>query len=341
MTLALNGKTIASTATNNSALYDGSYLVISGWTVMDGGVSKYVFSVDGGKTWQNCVGYNIAAPSDVSDAHLSNAANRIGLKDDPANPFTSADDKTNGLYQGLNATNPKGIAADLSAYVGKNLHVIFAAVSAKDTSKLSPIVYVTNVKVVAEQEDSKPVHNEYVKEDSGYTASTLQYVYCIDRVIATKHGVHGTNITGAGTLAFNASPIASPDTTNNTTTPGSYLVFSGWAVVQGGGIEKYMWSADGGHTWYEAEGYVTTAPATANSGILNAANGKNLTYTFTSEDGTNGGFQSAADYAIVKGMAANLENYSGETVDVIFAAVPKADTSTLCVLLVATGVTVP
>jgi hypothetical protein len=102
-----------------------------------------------------------------------------------------------------------------------------------------------------------------------------------------------------------------------------------------------MWSADGGATWHSVEFYNKTACANASSAILAAINKKGLPHTFTAEDAANGAFQAPNDMTKVEGLAANLEAYSGQTVDVIFAAVPKADPMTLCVITVVTGVKVP
>ena len=340
ITLSYGSTTIVGPEHNNPTTYDGTYLVISGWTVIDGGVEKYVWSADGGKTWNDCVGFKTTV-GPVSNDHLTNASRRIG-KEGANSPFTTDDDKVNGLYQGLNSLNPKGIAADLKDYVGKTAHVIFAAVPAKATDTLCLIAYVTDVKVVAEEEVVKePVYNDYVKEGSGYSVSDLQFAACIDRVCSTNAGNHiNSNSASVPKVSYNKTPIASATTANSGSTPGNYLIFSGWAIVRGG-IEKYVWSADGGYTWYEIELYNMTAIPDISTAILNHDRLKNLGYTFLASDGKNCMFQSSADGSVIKGLAANLENYSGQTVDVIFAAVPSADTETLCVISVATGVQVP
>ena len=347
ITLALNSNTIASSSVANWATHMGPYLVVSGWVVVDGGVNKYVYSVDGGKTWQDCSPF-ARTIDNVSNDHLTNAAKRIGYKDANGNvtsghSFTSDDDKRRGLFQGLNATSPTGIAADLTDHIGETVHVIFAAVPEKDTSTLCLIAYITGVSVVADEEAvTGPIYNEYVKEGSGYSVSTLQYAACIDRINTTKFGSHvNSNSTTVPSLAFNSFPIANYGSANNTTTAGNHLVFAGWAVVRGG-IQKYVWSADGGLTWQEIELYGRAAPETVTNNILSSNRVQNLGYTFSENtDGANSMFQGPSDFSVVKGLSANLSSYSGQTVDVIFAAVPKADTQTLCLICVATGVSVP
>ena len=339
--LSLNGNTIAAPEYQDSTKYDGTYLVVSGWVVADGGVDRYVWSADGGKTWSDCSEYK-ATVKDVSDAHLTNAAKRIGKENN--SPFTAADDKKMGLFQGLNALNPTGISADLSDYVGKTVHILFAAVPAKATDTLCLIAYITDVKVVAPQEvvEAGPSYNEYVQEGSGYSVSDLAFAACIDRVVTTKHGIHVNSNSGKpSTLAYNNIPIASADTDNNVNTPGHYLVFSGWALVRSG-TQKFVWSADGGMTWNDTELYAVDSIANVSDNIMVSDRIKGLGYTFSKEaDGANCRFQAPSDMSVVKGLAANLQDYAGKTVDVIFAAVPNAAADTLCVITVVSGVQVP
>ena len=339
--LSYSGTTIANFA-NNCAQNPGTNLVVSGWVVIDGGVNKYVYSIDGGKTWKDCSGYGLTV-GNVSDAHLPNAANRIGMSDN--SPFTTADDKTNGLFQGLNANTPKGITADLSDYVGEIVHVIFAAVSAKEPNQLALIAYVTDVQVVDETTVIEPSnHGDYIKEGSDYTASNLAFAACIDRIHSVGFGTNQINSVNkkVTVLEFNGTTIAAYGTENYASTPGNYLVFSGWSIVQSG-VSKYVWSADGGLTWNDAECYGMEHPVSAGNDILASSRLQGLGYTFSLEsDSANCKYQApGGDKTQVKGMAANLFNYAGKTVDVIFAAVPNADTSTLCIIAVATGVQVP
>ena len=339
ITLSYNGTTIADASYTNAATLNGTNLVVSGWVVVEGGVDKYVWSVDGGKTWNDCKGYNTAF-SEATQNHLNNAANRLGLS--ASNPFNLDTDEKNSVFQGLNSLNTKGINANLSAYVGQTVHVIFAAVPAADTNTLCLIAQITNVKVVeAEEIVVTPSYNEYVKEGSGYSLSNLEFGGCIDRVITTKSGIHMNSKNGPSIIEYNGSPIAAAGTPNNTTTPGTYLVFSGWSIVIGG-VQKYVWSADGGQTWNDTELYGVTGISNANDAILTAVNTKHgLQHTFTTDDAANGAYQAGANLANVQGIAANLANYSGQTVDVIFAAVPKAEPDKLCIITIAKGVQVP
>jgi hypothetical protein len=102
-----------------------------------------------------------------------------------------------------------------------------------------------------------------------------------------------------------------------------------------------MWSADGGKTWqtcslYNRNGY---NPVGGNAGILAAAN---QFFQSTGYDVTE-----HPDKIIFQGIegspsgvCAELSAYAGQTVDVVFALVPSADSDGLCVMAVIKGVTV-
>ena len=63
------------------------------------------------------------------------------------------------------------------------------------------------------------------------------------------------------------------------------------------------------------------------------------TFTFSENDIKNVSYQGANAQA-PKGIAANLKDFAGQTVDVIFALVPNADSDGLCIMAVIQGVTV-
>lgn len=125
---------------------NGSQLIFSGWTVIEGGAKDYVYSCDGGKTWTSLTLANgLEKIKDGSDAHLSAASTRAG-----GAKFT---DTVNSVkycvYQGTEGTGDKatGLAADLSAYAGQKVAVIFAAVPTNAPETLCLIAYLPNVTV--------------------------------------------------------------------------------------------------------------------------------------------------------------------------------------------------
>lgn len=179
-----NGTAIAGTDVPNYASHEGHYLVLSGWAMVQGGVSKYVWSADGGKTWNDVELFGRTI--DVgSSAMISGATSRVN------NVFTFTENDTKNVsFQGASAVTPKGIAANLKDYAGKTVDVVFAAVPVKNEKTLCAFISVKNVTVKATDEEDKeteteekastPLYNEYVKEGSGYSVASLDYASCLD-----------------------------------------------------------------------------------------------------------------------------------------------------------------
>ena len=129
---------------------------------------------------------------------------------------------------------------------------------------------------------------------------------------------------------------------NGTTVGDNLLIFSGWCVIDGG-VAKYVWSADGGKTWNDVELRVYTSLSNVSTDVLPSANAY-LGASIEQSSATRAMFQGAQnvpDPSKVAGVAADLSEYAGQTVNVTFAAVPEAAQDTLCVIVHVTGVTVP
>lgn len=172
------------------------------------------------------------------------------------------------------------------------------------------------------------VPDTLVDPSSGYTKAELEYGAQMDYINGVLVSTTGGSKKGAVGIMHNASTIADRSVTDCATVEGYNLVFGGWCVVEGG-VDHYVWSADGGVTWHETVDFgKSTSSASANN--INVANARsNQTYEFTLEtDGANGSFSGTAGNN-PKGIAANLEAYKGQTVDIIFGAVPAKDTSTI------------
>ncbi len=138
---SLNKNAIADKDVENCANFNGTNLVFAGWAVIEGGISGYKWSVDGGKTWQDCTSFNLDTIRDASAAMLEFGSQRAGIT------LTDAD-KAGASFQGKAAPNPTGLCADLSGYEGKTVNVILAAVPASDEGTLRPFAYVTGVEVL-------------------------------------------------------------------------------------------------------------------------------------------------------------------------------------------------
>ena len=101
----------------------------------------------------------------------------------------------------------------------------------------------------------------------------------------------------------------------------AFLRVSGWCIIEGG-VSKYVWSMDGGKTWYDIEGNRNYG----NSAMLDAAE-RTLNYTFESElTVVNAHFQGCGTLII------DLYDYRGETLNIIIGAVPMEDESSVATL---------
>ncbi len=122
---------------------DGGKLALAGWAVARGGIKTYMWSADGGKTWQECTLYNrdafgtLAAGSGIANAGNSFlAGSGYDVMQHP--------DKI--VFQGAEG-NPSGICADLAAYKGQTLDVVFAIVPNDDPTGLCPVAVIGGVTV--------------------------------------------------------------------------------------------------------------------------------------------------------------------------------------------------
>ena len=333
--------TIADASTSNRATVDGPYFVLSGWMIVEGGISKYVWSADDGKTWNDMEAYGRSLSS-ASTAMINGAISRA------KNTFTFTDkDIKNGNFQGASPANPSGLAADLTEYIGSTVNILFAAVPVADEKTLVPFLYVAGVQVKAAEDGSdeddtsseaeKIVYNEYVKEGSGYSVSSLDYASCLDMLngrgpnSTQKYSSRGGNsLKGVDTVAHNGNTFSN-----------GKLVVTGWSVIDGG-VSKYVWSIDGGKTWHNASPYNMSAIKSAGTAFFNGVYSR-IGVTLDSSSAANAVYQGTVDLedpTAVQGIEVDLSAYAGQTVNVIFAAVPSKNTETLCVLHYITGVTV-
>jgi hypothetical protein len=177
----------------------------------------------------------------------------------------------------------------------------------------------------------------YIHPESGYKTSSVAYATHLDMINGTggasasysKRG--GNSKSGIDVFDFN-------DTTMN----GSDLIFSGWTVAEGG-IEKYVWSVDG-KTWYDAELCGLNSLGKASQTHLDLASAWFLGgYKFTDAEASFTGavYQSPTGLGeSTKGLLADLSAYAGRSVNVTFAAVPKAEPDSLCLIAEVKGVEV-
>jgi hypothetical protein len=203
----------------------------------------------------------------------------------------------------------------------------------KGGSKADTIDFATGGSAPAPDTPDEPA--DFVDPASGWSISDIRYASMIDFINGAGDGngpykSRGTN---------SSKPLDFIDY-KGTTVDGGKLALAGWAVAEGG-IEKYMWTADGGKTWNECFLYNRAgfSDVTGNPGIYDSA-----TQYFSStgydvaDHPDNIVFQGSEGEP--SGICADLKDFAGQTVDVAFALVPNDDPDGLCLLAVIQGVTV-
>ena len=95
------------------------------------------------------------------------------------------------------------------------------------------------------------------------------------------------------------------------------LNIRGWCAVDGG-VSKYIWSIDG-NTWYEVGNTENIKTPTSDDIVATGQIYSGMTF----EDLT--GAKTNAQFQINGGIYIDLSQFEGETIDVIFAAVPIND----------------
>lgn len=319
-----------------------AYLAISGWTMVYEGAEKYVWSADGGKTWNDTV---FLGRSDFSQISKENgiiaAANGYFAIDG----YDSHQYSDKCAFQG-NYGKPSGIAAKLDAYEGQTIDVIFAVVPTNEPETLCLLICVENVRVYTSDDDasegeddynsSLKTESPYVDPESGYYGSTLAYVSMLDFINgAGDSGIPYQNIGAVSKVRVDSIDYSKKEL------GAKVLVISGWTMVQGG-FDKIVWSVDGGKNWIDAEFHNRAAFGDASDAMCQTADilaGRNDFNKYAAASNYQGGMTD--DYATSSGVSADLSEYAGQTVDIVFAAVPSLATDTLCILIEITGVAVP
>ena len=315
-----------------------SVVYITGWTVIEGGFSKIVWSADGGRTWHDATFFNLAKFGNGGANHISVAEGRLN------NTYTFVDAKasyTGITYQGSKfpyySESGAGVAAILTDYIGETVDVTFAAIPNSDPNGLCYIAHVINVHVVAPGTPNEDIVNDpYNDLSSGYVKSQIAHATCLDSINGlTLAGKGGNSIKGPEVYALNSTTLA-----NNR------LAIAGWTVVEGG-FSKIVWSADGGKTWNEATLRGKDSFINGDSSHIAAAETRlNNTYTFVDKSASVAGCRYQGNRSDTytedtQGVEADLSAYAGQTVNVTFAAVPNGQPDSLCYIVHITGVKVP
>ncbi len=176
-----------------------------------------------------------------------------------------------------------------------------------------------------------------------YKDSDLPFVSIIDMINGGgEDGSHlfskkASSVRGMIEYDFNAIPY-----------DGSLIVISGWCMVgswdgiSSTNVEKYVWTVDGVN-WFDAELYGMSKLSNAYKALADNSLKEIPSATFNS--GSIGcafqGSRSAIYPDSVSGLSVDLsERYAGQTVDVIFGAVPEAAPDSVIKIIKINGVIV-
>ena len=275
-------------------------IALDGFTVCQGGVAKYVFSVDGGRTWEDMTftGGKAVSPNQLTAAekgvnqYMSGQTrydetkfSTIGLNisDYTFVNFTDAD-RANANFSDFK------LVADLSKYKHQaNLDVIIAAVPEKDTDCKCEILRIINFNqirnyvnfpydfvsdiTVNKDGGSSPL-NVFRLTDTGTEMPYYWYGLANPEAIGfTMTKIYSLAQKGAqSTTAYARMGTSSYDYEDIKTAFSDFPIYNelsitGWAMVEGG-VQDYYWSADHGKTWTKCSGTAVKYTNSTNYDLL-------------------------------------------------------------------------
>ena len=244
-------------------------LSITGWAIVEGGVQDYYWSADHGKTWTKCSGtavkYTNADNYDlISPSYAEHYYSELGKKDPTIGKEKHRfEDSMDGKFNGskLSETGTK-LTADLSAYEGKVVDVIFAA-KPNESDVYVPVGRIDNVAVYGETGtfythinsltiDGQTIDPTYFDVDN----EPLNHV-TLGGTVAPQWNLGYTETDGE---EFSYT-IFEPNNVNamnarlynnklNVVQSGSQIVINGYTAIGGADHKnEYMYTLDGGDTW--------------------------------------------------------------------------------------------
>ena len=292
---------------------DGS-LVFSGWTVVEGGFEKFVWSADGGKTWHDASFRNMNSFGNGGQAHLDAASQQLN-----GYQFIDQNSAKGAVYQSTVGSGDKvgGVAAYLGElYAGQTVNVVFAAVPKNEPDSICLIAYVKGVSVVCDSgSDDGEGEGEVITpptipdDESGIDyVKAIDYIYIGEQSIFNPAGAYGGEL-----FIYDASSIEEPAAT---------VKWLGWAGVTNG-FSKWVYSTDGGETWVDVGGTYGDITRNDVKGAIESSG-------FTNATG-NGSLSISADLTSLEGTRAN----------VIFGAIPNSNTSIVIPMVMITNIKLP
>ena len=254
-TVNLGSSSMSGITTYKGAMINKNYQIsFKGWCAADGGITEYMYSLDGGITW---------TALDADKFYNASSGIVEGAEGKAKVTFADAEtSKKNGAFQGAPVT------IDLSDYKDRTVDVIIAAIPEKEPGSLM-LLYCF--------EDVKCTLQSMFAESSEYTESATAYGAYVDFV-------NDTAIAAPSGSASGCYIVSKPVTVNE-----EYkFTVSGWCAADGG-VDKYLWTADNGVTWNECGG----APITADGEIVRVGQqNAGATFADTEASKTRGSFQS-------------------------------------------------
>ncbi len=291
----------------------GKDIVVQGWLAVNGGLHKYVYSVDGGETWLDC-----GNQPNYNDSKFAASQDHINAINGGNLGFTALDADVNGMYR---------VSCDLSSKAGETVTVILGAILENNRTAEPLRILIVTVDVLPNATEPDPedpeggdpeesgsesgtessetetqTESESESEADTDTEEEIKYLKAINDLV-----IGGTNIHnpaggyGGALFTYDAKDITVTSFT---------VTWKGWAGVNDG-FNKWVYSIDGGTTWNDIQGGAST---TTDSGILDALSGAGLTNA-TAKGTFAGG-----------GLVVDISGVTAATVDVIFAAIPNSDT---------------
>ena len=332
---------------------------LDGKAVLKGGVDRYVYSIDGGRTWADMEFSGGKASAD----QLKAAEAGIDLSVKGQTPTDGGPDMIE--FNSGDAYNASfddfALSVDLVKYKHQaNLNIIIAAVPNNHPDYRCEILRIVNFnqiknylsfpydfvsdikvtnKIYNTNGETSPLNAHRIKDDNQKTQG--HYYYSLAKA-------EGTGFTQMKTVRLDTKV---PTSTTCYSRTGSYshayedvraawtgfavkrtLGITGWAMAESG-IQKYVWSADGGKTWFDCSGTPKERDL-VNTDYENmfydASSGydENLKKGHCFRDSIDGEFDNDPNNANYDGktgqmLTADLSGHVGEVVDVIFAAKPN------------------
>ena len=291
-----------------------NHIYLSGWCVVDGGVDKYVWSPDNGKTWYDMIENDLEnASTDLSI--LTQASDRINpvLKGDSKGSavatyktFTYGADYINADFRGYR------VYADLSKYQYEhNVDIIFAAVPILNPDIRCEILRIENFNpsknyrtYIDDVESDIRISSTgaYLNEANSPAGLTNMFGVSADTGEIKEDGGYALRTSYSNSYKDVRALISNMPVKKS-------LTVGGWAMVEGG-VDKYLWSVDYGKTWNEFVDKSITN--------LTEMQTDQRGYWYDGSTETSTTLQTNAKFE----LKVDLSDYVGQIVDVIVVAKP-------------------